>query len=35
MFLHKMLFDNNAIFQCTFQTLVSLNLIRSYNQNVY
>ena len=35
MFLHKILFDNNAILYCTFQTLVSLNFIRNYNKNAY
>ena len=35
MFSHKILFNNNAIFECKFQNLVSLNFIRSYNKNVY
>ena len=35
MFLHKILLDNNAIFEYTFQNLVSFNFIRSYNKNVY
>ena len=35
MLLHKIPFDNNAIFEYTFQNLVSLNFIRSYNKHVY
>ena len=35
MFLHKILFDNNAIFYYTFENLVSLNFRRSYNKYVY
>ena len=35
MFLHKILFDNNEFFRSTFQNLISLNFIRSYNKNLY
>ena len=33
--LHKILFNNNAIFYCTFQNSFWLNLIRSYDKNLY